>query len=278
MIKEALQYFAEQVIDANGTEVTTICGHVYANRKLERYDKSPMASALEVTSLQAVAEYIKECLSSENLKVTAVDRNLTYYGPDHFILHIQSPTNVRLLSFLNEDRNREELIHARALISSFKFDQWYDQERFMIETQANFVQVDPDPETEDMILDPEDSAQAPNDINLLLKFAGNVKKTGEQAYSDNGTMQTATMQTGVAAKEEVIVPNPLTLIPYRTFQEVEQPSSRFIFRINDNLQMKLISADNGMWMNEAVLNIKRFFAKEFEQLPEELRNKVVIIG
>ena len=55
------------------------------------------------------------------------------------------------------------------------------------------------------------------------------------------------MTVGVAAKADAIVPNPVQLRPYRTFQEVEQPESEFVFRVYDDRSISLTAADGGMW-------------------------------
>lgn len=82
-----------------------------------------------------------------------------------------------------------------------------------------------------------------------------------------------------AGKEDVIVPNPVTLRPYRTFLEVEQPESKFIFRIREGSDgqpmFKLVEADGGLWKYEAVDAIKKYLT---ENLPKELLKVITIIG
>ena len=43
--------------------------------------------------------------------------------------------------------------------------------------------------------------------------------------------QKTTIKTGAENLSEVKVPNPVVLAPYRTFSEVDQPESKFIFRL-----------------------------------------------
>lgn len=63
-------------------------------------------------------------------------------------------------------------------------------------------------------------------------------------------------KTGVAKLNDVVVPNPVTLAPYRTFPEIEQPKSKFIFRMQSGPTATLFEADGGAWRNEAMKNIK----------------------
>ena len=65
-------------------------------------------------------------------------------------------------------------------------------------------------------------------------FAGNVKAGTVAEYGDTGVGQKAAIKKGVASLQEVEVPSPCRLMPYRTFTEVAQPMSNFIFRVKDN--------------------------------------------
>ena len=110
------------------------------------------------------------------------------------------------------------------------------------------------------------------DRDILVKFAGNVEQKNNTTYSDDGKTQVATMSTGVASKSDVIVPNPVFLAPYRTFQEIAQPYSNFVFRMGD----KQIPAFS---LIEAVARIKEYFYSELaKKLTEEELGRFVIIG
>ena len=114
-----------------------------------------------------------------------------------------------------------------------------------------------------------------------MKLAGNIEKKNRQTFSDDGRTQVATMTVGVASKADVIVPNPVELIPYRTFVEVQQPASKFVFRINDGGNepvFKLIEAEGGLWKNEAIANIKQYFFEALEKMPHPIKDRITIIG
>lgn len=63
---------------------------------------------------------------------------------------------------------------------------------------------------------------------------------------------------------EAQIPNPVHLKPYRTFLEVDQPASDFIFRMRDNhgVDCAIFEADGGAWEMEAMQNIKSYLQKE----------------
>ena len=246
-LKEALQYVVGLGNDSQKTEVLDIYGKTYANRQLIWYDSPERAEPVRTSSLVSMVEYIARCSHEfpADLKM---------------LIHVVDPKTVRLISGLDKERKRECLFECRAETSEFSFEYWYDQERFLIELQANFQ---PNP-----------------DLNLLLKFSGNVEKQNTQSYSDDGTTQVATARIGVASKSDVVVPNPVTLIPYRTFQEVDQPASQFVFRLGNKEEptFALFEAENNIWKNDAVSNIKLFFKESLDPLPEEILDRIMIIG
>ena len=108
-----------------------------------------------------------------------------------------------------------------------------------------------------------------SDRALVLKFAGTVDDGTVSQYSDDGISQKATIRTGIASKGDAIVPNPVKLRPYRTFHEVQQPISEFIFRMksDDGVWCALFEADGGAWENVAMKNIKEYLEVELADYP-----------
>lgn len=76
-------------------------------------------------------------------------------------------------------------------------------------------------------------------------------------------------RTGIASKGDAIVPNPVKLKPYRTFLEVDQPVSEFIFRMKqdkyDGVLCALFEADGGAWKMEATERIKKYLESELKE-------------
>ena len=150
-LKEALGYVVELGNGAVKTEVVEIAGKTYARSgygSLKRYDAADYAEPVTASTLTALSDYIENFRSRK------------------MIIHVVSPTDVRLVSILDADRKREVLFKAEAIVSEFRFDRWYDQEGFMLGLQANF--------------------QPTVDLNLILKVAGNIEKKNNAAYSDDG--------------------------------------------------------------------------------------------
>lgn len=243
MIKNALEFITDLKEMAMEPKVLEIKGKTYCNKELKRYGREEKAEAIKASTLTSLLDYIKNC--STELR-------------DHMILHVVSPTMVRLYSGLDEERKREELFVSSATVPNFRFDQWYDQERFIIELQANF--------------------EVSDDLLTVMKVSGNVEVKTTGTYGDDGVSQKTTIKQGIASKADVIVPNPVTLFPYRTFLEVDQPSSQFVFRISDGGDgpvFKLIEAEGGLWKNAAMLNIKEYLERNLADFADAGRITII---
>lgn len=151
---------------------------------------------------------------------------------------------------MDADRKRETLAVVEAEIPDFSFGRFTENEEFIIGVQSKFLNEDAEV----------------NDKPIILQFAGNVKAGTVAEYGDTGVGQKAAIKKGVASLQEVEVPSPCRLMPYRTFTEVKQPMSSFIFRVKDNdrlgVSCALFEADGGAWKNEAKANIKAYLEKE----------------
>lgn len=231
MIKEALEY----IVGLKTPVITEIDGNTYSDKPLNRISYVPYAKTIGMKTLTSLVEYIKANIDSMSEKM---------------IVHVISPTEVHLYSSLDADRKREYLVEVNAELPDFRFGSFIDHENFVIALQSKFV---------------------PNeDRDLVLKFAGTVEDGTVAEYGDDGVTQKATIKTGVASKADAVVPNPVNLIPYRTFLEVQQPASDFIFRMKSScgVQCAIFEADGGAWKNETMSRIKNYLALELSEYPQ----------
>ena len=239
MIKNALQY----IINLSAPTIHEIHGETYSDKALHRITHNPKADSLKLNTLSSLIEYIKSGVDGVGEET-------------RMIIHIQSPTRVVVCSSLDNDREREYLCEVNAPIPSFNFGTFIDHETFCINLQSKFIDT--------------------LDRALLLKFAGTVESGSVAEYGDDGVTQKATVKTGIASKEEALVPSPAELMPFRTFVEVEQPVSSFIFRMKQDkyngIQCALFEADGGAWKNSAMIAIKKYLADELS----EFKNFVII--
>ena len=234
MLKEAIN----RILELAAPTVLTLNDNDYCERKLLRIDRELRAEPLEVATLSSLVEYLHSF--NDGFKF-----NLASY-----LVHVVSPTRVELVSALDEDRKRERLIVVRAEIPKIEFGSFMENEQMLIMVQSMFVD---DPES---------------DRGAVLKFAGTVTSGSVKEYGDDGVTQKATIKQGVASKAEAIVPSPCKLRPFRTFPEVEQPMSKFIFRMrerrDEKIESALFEADGGAWRNAARDNICEYLREKLK--------------
>ncbi|SHI75893.1 hypothetical protein SAMN02745975_00550 [Geosporobacter subterraneus DSM 17957] len=228
MIKDALQY----LIGLKETEVLEIDGHTYTTKRLEMVDE-PSPAPLKTKTLTSLVDYLK---SQVDVKASK-----------HLIIHIVSPTCVSLQSELRKDKDRENYMLCEVLLpSNINYGRFMEVEQFNIMLQSSFV----------------DTA----DRRKLLKVTGTITDKAVKEVGDDGVSQAVTIKTGVATVNDVLVPNPVILAPYRTFPEIEQPESAFIFRMQSGPTAALFEADGGAWRNEAMAKIKKYLQEELKTM------------
>lgn len=206
----------------------------YDRNKATLAELSPIkrAEPLEVNSLSGLVDYMKsEFRSMEN------DKKL--------LLHVESPTKVVIYSELDKDRKRESVIEATASLDSFPYGRWQDSEDFIINV-LSLIQRD-------------------LDADAIRQCASQIRIEGGADLSDNDVSQTVTIKEG-ATLSKAEVPSPAELRPYRTFLEVDQPSSPFVFRINRRGECALFEADGGIWKHEAMENVSQYLVNELKEL------------
>ena len=109
----------------------------------------------------------------------------------------------------------------------------------------------------------------------MLQLIKKVSKAESVELEDDGITQKVKAKNGVSLNWGVTTKPIVTLTPYRTFIEVEQPESEFLFRVRDN-SFALFEADGGAWKIKAKQNIRKFFN---EKLKKEIdAGSVVIVG
>lgn len=233
MLKSFIQY----IVGMAEPHIQNIEGETYSDKQLHRIKHIPYANEIRMNTLSSLIDYIKSGVDS-------------FSGT--MIIHVQSPTCVSMYSALDVERNRENVVEVRANVPEFDFNRFMDHEAFCIGVQSKFID------------------HPGTDKALLLKFAGTVEAGSVAEYGDDGISQKATVKTGIASKGEAIVPSPAFLKPFRTFVEVEQPCSSFIFRMKDDkykggIQCALYEADGGAWKISAMEAIKAYLTEALKE-------------
>ena len=231
MIKEAINRILELSI---GQRVTIDNRDYSTNRLFEIIP--PTVKPFTIHTLTGIIDYFS---SPEDVK------------KEETLLHIETPTTLALFGpYTDQWKQRDRFLDIELIKGNpFRFNYWYEHEQFVIEMQAKFIQDET--------------------TKLILSRVGNITDQHVKNIADDGISQDITVRKGITQEANTKVPNPVTLNPYRTFPEVEQPSSNFIFRlrsVDGGLpQCALFDADGGQWQLEAIQNIKEWLE---EKLPE----------
>ena len=228
----------EKILELAEPVTTEVSGITYSTKVLHKVNEDLRADPISVSTLSSIVRYVKEFASIDDNSETPM------------IAHVVSPDRVELISALDSDRKREKLMVADAETPDIPFGTYIENEKMCITIQSMFV-------------DDEDT-----DKKLVLRFAGTVTAGSVNEYGDDGVTQKATVKHGVASKAEAIVPSPCMLRPFRTFIEVQQPASKFIFRLKEGqgntVYSALFEADGGAWKVTAMRSIRNYLEAELE--------------
>lgn len=174
------------------------------------------------------------------------------------LVHVVNHTRVELRGALeSEDKEfrRQTLLTASTdLVGNinFTFDSYMDAELFFIGLQAGFVQT-----------------QTREDILTLI---ASIRDSNVLETTDDGVSQMVNVAKGVIFVGQKAVPNPVTLQPFRTFREVEQPASQFVLRLQSAKEgqkpkCSLFTADGNSWKLEAVKRIAAYLREHLGATP-----------
>lgn len=192
------------------------------------------AETFSTFSLDGLIDYIKG--DPENLFREASVRH---------IVQVYTPKHVRVIAPQRGYwRERERVAECFAVVPDIEFGRYMDTDQFQVMVQTCFMESE--------------------NRALVLQLAGSVRKEQNMQTADDGVSQRVTINAGVSTAADVIVKNPVTLIPFRTFHEVEQPESPFVLRFNEDGAAALFTGDGFKWKLEAVKKIREYLEKALE--------------
>lgn len=231
--------FIEKIEELAKTEIINIDGRDYATKKLSPV-LPQLPDTLHVSTLTALADYLK------------TDRD--GIDPAQIFVHVENPLTVSLISRrVRPWEQRAKFVQASYAPRVFPFGRYIPVEEFIVNLQTYFIQ---------------DETTA-----LLTKIVGNLTAGTKVTVLDDGISQEVQAKSGISMVKDTTLPNPVELRPYRTFMEVKQPASKFLFRMNqaNGISCALFEADGGNWQLEALANISTW-------LEGYLDNNIVIMA
>jgi len=231
MSREALEHLRDLAVKGMEPRQLIFQDKPYSNTGLLPIKES-CPEPIKTNTLESVVDYI-----------TGSDYETKETGSEQLIIHIASPGKVNVHSkIVGPFNQRFFYLSAVAVTPDFGFGIRHEIEDFTIQLQSCF--------------------DVTEDRGKLLSMLGNIKDEHTKTYGDDGISQSVTVKDGIDLRKEVVVPNPVYLRPFRTFPEIDQPESRFIFRMHQQKGnpplCSLTEADGGLWKLKAIMDIKRF--------------------
>lgn len=210
--------FVEKIESMAAPKVIETPQGTFTNQHMSRIEfKIP--DTLRLSTLSGLVAMIKH------------ERN-TYETP--LFVRITGPETVDVFGAMRDDCQRENPFTAAAVLPAFDFNSYYTIEGMIIALKSKFEPTE--------------------DRDYLVKLLGNITDTKSVQTKDDGVTQSVTVNAGIQMLGETKVKPIVTLKPYRTFLEVEQPESEFLIRLREG-QAALYEADGGEWRNQAMANI-----------------------
>lgn len=236
-----LKAMINRIVELAAPTTYVIDGHTYSSHDLERIDPPKyMPKAIDVTGLDSICKLVRN-------EVKAVGRKI--------FIQIKAYNQVSVFSTYDAQYDRSYLYRCTADTPSVTVNRFNPYENAVIELRSLYI---------------------PNeDTQYLLKLLGSITSESKVTSSDNGVTQTVEAKSGIALSQMVEVKPRVSLKPFRTFIEVDQPESEFLLRISGDGKIGLYEADGGVWKLEATRNVAAYFDKELKDLIES--GDVVVI-
>lgn len=238
-----LKAMIEKIEKMAGPKVYDIGNEHYASSNLVRIDpKKDFPKSISLSGLDSVC------------KMVVNEANDLFPG-DQILIQVLDYRKVRIFTTLDGEMDRCWLYECEADTPRIKTNSYMSHEEAVIQLRSLYI---------------------PNfDTEYLLKLLGSVSRESKVSSNDNGVSQTVEARTGVALTANVEVRPYVSLRPFRTFLEVEQPESTFLLRLDNGGNIGLFEADGGVWKLEATRNIAAYFEKELGELIED--GRVVVL-
>jgi len=189
-----------------------------------------------------------ECVSTLTGFADLLQSPLNAFDKPECYVNVESHSRVTLNEYVCDvwgQRQQHLVADLPSGMQTFLYGQYMGQEAFIVGLMSMFVETP--------------------DRDALVKSVSSISGNEINLSEDDGISQTVTVKSGMALKETETMKRIVSLAPYRTFREVEQPASPFVFRAkktDGGPMLALFEADGGKWRLEAVQHIKHWLAEK----------------
>lgn len=231
MIAEAMEKIEELVKKAD--KHLTVGGREYLTGDWKEI-VPPAVTPFSLRTLMGLVDVVKAAPDS--------------FHPEEWIVHVVTPSKVLVEAKTDDEYGRRAVFASCDLLAAepYPFGRFLDREMFVIGLMSQFVEND--------------------ELGNLLRLTSTMSNDAVMLSEDDGVSQKVTVKSGISLKELATVRQRWTLKPYRTFSEIEQPASKFLFRVKGEAgsvpACALFEADGGAWRLAAVLAIKAWLESE----------------
>lgn len=209
-------------------------GQVFSNQEMIHVaDKKPMPCCIDLTGLDSICKMVRNEAEHVGLQI---------------FIQVKDYKSVSVFTELDEDEDRLYLYNCAADTPAVTMNRFMAYENAVIELRSLYI---------------------PNDgTAYLLNLLSSISKESKVTSSDNGVSQKVEARSGIALSQMVEIKPRVSLKPFRTFIEVEQPESEFLLRINDDGCIGMFPADGGVWKLEATRNVAAYFEEKLHDMIE----------
>lgn len=242
MLKDAI----EKIVSLANPMVSTVGDRTYVFGKdgnfMEVEPDLDMVQGIQLNSLDAIVKFV----TSEAVRLT------------DSILYLTIPNHLTVNCFTSPDKKCKNLRTALYEAKATDVPGWAEKMQLGFEEAQISLRT---------------RFQHTNDVEYAQKLLSDITTGCKVTYNDNGVATTIVTQQGVALQGKTTIRPIINLRPYRTFQEVEQPASDFLIRVNDRY-ITFIEADGGMWKLTARETVKAYLEEHLAELIAD--GKVVV--
>jgi hypothetical protein len=238
MTKDALSY----VVALGNAQQLEINGRPYTDKTLHGVTE-PLVSPVCVTTLSGL--------------MGLVEAGVGGFDPTDSVLHVVHETRIELKRVDVDKWGSRDLFAVAEFKppNPFPFGRYIDPEEFVIFLLSGFA--------------------ASDDLTKLARLCSNLSAEKVHTALDDGISQTASVRKGVVIKEEQRIAPRVMLAPFRSFPEVEQVASNFLFRLKgsgeDVPDCALFEADGGMWRVYQVAAVQTWLQKALANGSERVK-------
>lgn len=222
-----LQPLIDRILKSADVQSVVVDDNEYFDRSLVLPPSEPLAKPIQISTLTGFTDYILN-----DIDEAAAD----------FHIEIVSPTRVALRDQV-EGRHRQRqtaiIADCSEMLTQFPCDRYLSTDEAVIKLMTAF--------------------KGEGDLAALLSHVGTLSLESSLEVDDDGTTQKTVNTVGIRKKAEGKLENPITLTPYRTFAEIEQPSSPYVYRLKrgrEEIQFALFESGDQTWQLEAIALIK----------------------